>query len=38
MKYSTVQYKLDIYTYVALELFNEFGVPLASYMQAHDAI
>ena len=30
--YSTAQFKLDIYTHVALELFNKFVELLASYM------
>ena len=32
----TAQFKLDIYTHVALELFNKFVEPLTSYTQAHN--
>ena len=36
--YGIAQFKLEIYTCVALELFNKFVKPLVSYMGAHDTI
>ena len=36
--YGTAQFKLDIYTCVTLELFNQFVEPLASYTRVHDTI
>ena len=34
--YNTAQFKLDIYTCIALELFNKFVDTLTSFMQKHD--
>ena len=36
--YGSVQFKLDNYMRVALELFNKFVEPLAGYTCTHDAI
>ena len=38
LRYGTAQFKLDIYTCVAQELFNKFVKPLASYTRVHDTI